>query len=362
MAFRSYPFDSSGGGEDDWPRFPSHQRVLEYLQRFAADREVVRLVEFDHEVTDLAKVDVGWAVETHHGNVRSTRQFDAVAVCNGHFSVPRIPEIAGAESFPGDRLHSHDYRRPEPFAGMRVAVVGTGSSGFDLAIEIASVADQVVWCGDVFAGIQAFPGVPNVSTAPTPERLTSTGELVTDGQQLPIDVVLWCTGYHYDLSFIEDGIVSGGDAPEPLYQHLMPIGHPTMALIGTPQRIIPFPLFEMQAKWFARLLAGHVSVPDEAEMRRWLETWQQRCRDEGRQPHRFRNLGNDQFDYIDELAAGCGADPLPDWYRPLARETQELRAAHPVDYRDRPLVKSRYPCSGLAPVPVFHSRKGFRRR
>ena len=35
MAFLDFTFDTAGGGQDDWPRFPHHTQVAEYLNRFS---------------------------------------------------------------------------------------------------------------------------------------------------------------------------------------------------------------------------------------------------------------------------------------------------------------------------------------
>jgi hypothetical protein len=43
------------------------------------------------------------------------QDFDAVVVCNGHFSEANLPDVAGMEVFPGQQLHSHNYRTNEPF-------------------------------------------------------------------------------------------------------------------------------------------------------------------------------------------------------------------------------------------------------
>ena len=337
MAFRGYLFDSRGGGDDDWPRFPRHGQVLEYLQRYTAAHDLASVIEFGTEVTSVSETLTGWNVETMCDAGAKADEFGAVAVCNGHFTHSRAPQLAGVEVFPGSVVHSRDYRRPDVFVGKRVAIVGTGSSGFDLSVEIASVAEQVYWCGRDFDGIHPFPGVANLDTVPMPDGLTSDGCLLTAGKRLPIDAVVWCTGFHYDLSLIEDGVVAGIDAPAPLYRHLLPITHPTMALIGIPQRIIPFPLFEIQAKWFGAVLAGDIELPSPDDQEAWVEGWHRHCRDAGREPYQFRNIGEEQFDYIDELAHECGAALLPDWYRPLAYQTQQSRLANPLDYRDRPL-------------------------
>jgi hypothetical protein len=338
MAFRSFPFDSRGSGDDEGQRFPSHRAVLDYLLQFALDRDLFGSIEFETEVTGVNEAPNGWTLETSRRGEVVHHEFEAVAVCNGHFSVPRPIEIEGAAAFPGWVKHSREYRRPDPYQGMSVAVVGAGSSGLDLSVEIAAVAERVYWCGKDFDKIRDFPGMANLSTAPMPDALTAEGDLSTAGVELAIDGVLLCTGFNYDLPFIDEGVVAGRDAPAPLYQHMLPIGHPTMALIGIPQRIIPFPLFEMQAAWFAAVLSGDVILANVDEMWSWLEAWHEQCRRDGRDGHQFRNIGEEQFDYIDELARECGAALLPDWYRPLAQETQQNRLANPLDYRDRPLA------------------------
>jgi Flavin-binding monooxygenase-like len=46
-----------------------------------------------------------------------TEVFDAVVVCNGHYTEPNVPSVSGMESFPGLQMHAHNYRSPEQFAG-----------------------------------------------------------------------------------------------------------------------------------------------------------------------------------------------------------------------------------------------------
>ncbi len=337
MAFRSYPFDSSGGGDDAWPRFPSHECVLEYLRGYADHNGIASITEFETEVTGLTQKGDSWTVTTRRRGVAQSREYSSVVVCNGHFSVPRQLVLEGSDSFPGIWTHSRDYRRPDRFTGMRVAVVGTGSSGFDLAVEISTVADEVYWCGRDFTSIQPYDGVRGVFTAPLPDSVDGD-RLSMAGSSRAVDAVICCTGFHYDLQFVDPAVVTGVDAPTPLYRHLIPVDHPTMALIGIPQRIIPFPLFEMQAAWFGAVLTGRVVLPSRRERQAWFDDWQRQCRAGGREPYQARNLGAEQFDYIDDLARECGSDPLPGWYRPLAQATQDSRLAHPLDFREQPIA------------------------
>ncbi|MEM8768050.1 MAG: FAD-dependent oxidoreductase [Pseudomonadota bacterium] len=87
MAFDNYPFDSRGGGEDTWPRFPGHSEVLEYLKRFAYERNLLERIRYDTPVEQVRQSGPGWLV--------NYEPFDAVAVCNGHFSKPKVPALEG---------------------------------------------------------------------------------------------------------------------------------------------------------------------------------------------------------------------------------------------------------------------------
>jgi|SRR5690625_573024 len=45
--------------------------------------------------------------------------------------------------FPGEVVHAADYRNPGPLAGRRVLVVGTGSTGMEIAHELTGHSQQV---------------------------------------------------------------------------------------------------------------------------------------------------------------------------------------------------------------------------
>ena len=72
-----------------------------------------------------------------------TATYDALVVCNGHYSAPRCPDVKGSDAFPGQVMHSHNYRENEAFRGQTVVLVGASASGEDICREIAEVADKV---------------------------------------------------------------------------------------------------------------------------------------------------------------------------------------------------------------------------
>ena len=81
--------------------------------------------------------------DTQTDALSQTAIYDALVVCNGHYSAPRCPEVSGSEAFPGTVMHSHNYRTNEAYRGQTVVLVGASASGDDICREIAEVADKV---------------------------------------------------------------------------------------------------------------------------------------------------------------------------------------------------------------------------
>ena len=333
MAFEDYTFDSAGGGDDRWPRYPHHGRVLEYLRRFALDTGVVEAVRFGHRVERVERRSkrTGWRVDGE--------MFDAVAVCNGHFSEPHIPDLPGLADFPGVALHSHNYRRPDSFAGSRVVVLGSSVSGGDLTREIAGVA-EVFFSGRVFEqsrplGEQSGP----IRRCPPIARLDGGDAVLVNGERIAgVDAVVFCTGYRYrfpflprDLAPVDDNWVRG------LYRQLVSVEQPSLAFVGLPFRIVPFPLFQRQARWFARALARRFPLPSLAERRREHGDEINRLRRAGIPKRHFHRLDDGQFGYLNQLAAQCVDEPVPGWFVALWREHHANALRHPRDYRARSL-------------------------
>src|SRR6185436_20508391 len=102
--------------------------------------------QFLTQVEEVAPTDDGrWRVRTRpvDGGAATEAVYDAVVCASGLFGPPAMPSPPGAEAFEGRVMHSAAYKGPEAFAGQRVLVVGVGSSGADLAVEVSDAAQQV---------------------------------------------------------------------------------------------------------------------------------------------------------------------------------------------------------------------------
>ncbi|MDQ1249699.1 MAG: hypothetical protein QG597_4075, partial [Actinomycetota bacterium] len=140
---------------EQWPDYPSHELIAQYLQKYADDQALTARITFRTEVVAVTPLPGpglpgaglpgahGWSVTTrdldtdeHH-----TRTYRDVLVANGHHSVPNQPAFPG--EFTGQAFHAHDYEEPSVFADKDVVVVGVGNSGMDIACDAAKVARRV---------------------------------------------------------------------------------------------------------------------------------------------------------------------------------------------------------------------------
>lgn len=333
MAFECFTFDSAGGGDDAWARYPHHSQVQTYLARFANHFGLTPHIRYSTEVTRLTPTaDRRWLV-----SAGGTEQiYDQAIVCNGHYTRPRVPALKGAANFTGQRLHSKNYREPAPFAGLRVALWGAAASGVDISREIATVAAATYWCGDRFED-RMPPVVPEpgkVHTSRSPDRFMDPNALAFGKQRVEIDVFVYCTGYHYSHDFLDPAIVSIDDNHVgPLYRDIVSPAYPTLGFIGLPYLVIPFPLCEVQARYLAAMWFGAAALPAESQMLEWCASRDADNQRAGVRLRHYHRLAEAQFDYMAELLAEAGLPALPAWRQALADATNRLRTERPDVFR-----------------------------
>lgn len=153
--------DFSDGNERE-PKFWTAEEYLKYLHGFAVKHDLLKHVNFRHEVQEVRKdAKTGeWHVTVLGGRpvkgvercdaipedtsaVPRTIEFDGVCVCSGTNNFSSLPHFPGQENFKGEIIHSSHYSSPEKFEGKRVLVIGSGESGSDITNEISKVADKV---------------------------------------------------------------------------------------------------------------------------------------------------------------------------------------------------------------------------
>ncbi|MGP3924944.1 NAD(P)-binding domain-containing protein [Streptomyces sp. 8N616] len=172
-------------------------------------------------------------VETSAGSWATRALINAT----GTWDRPFWPRYPGQETFRGRQLHTAQYREPQDFAGLRVIVVGGGTSAVQHLMEIAEVAAETTWVtrrppafregpfdedrgraavalvdervrsGLPPQSVVSVTGLPMTEAMrqarergvldrlPMFERITPEGAVWADGRTVAADAILWATGF-----------------------------------------------------------------------------------------------------------------------------------------------------------------------
>ena len=132
-----------------YPRYPSRAQVLEYLEGYAVHFEL--RPRFGCEVRSIRRDGAAWRIDT----AQQVLSAPVVIVATGWADFPNIPKWPGSQAYRGTVVHSSGYRDPRPYAGARVLVVGFGSSGGEIALDLAEAGTDVTMA--VRGPVQVLP-------------------------------------------------------------------------------------------------------------------------------------------------------------------------------------------------------------
>ncbi len=119
-----------------WTRSFSPQPEFQaYLQSVARESGTLDRFRFGTTVEQAAWDDEErtWTVTTSAGTVSA----DVLVTGSGGLSEPKLPGIAGIDSFTGEVFHSSRWNHDYDLTGKRVAVIGTGASAIQIVPAIA---------------------------------------------------------------------------------------------------------------------------------------------------------------------------------------------------------------------------------
>lgn len=218
--------------------FPSKDQVADHQERYAAWRGLA--IRLGTGVSRVARTRDGFVADTVAGPISARH----VVVATGVFHDPRVPPWAGDLGPQVVQLHSTAYRRPGDVPGEHIAVVGTGASGCEIALDLADSRRVTLAAGSRrppappwfysvtawrVAGLRDRYLRDRDLPLPWPLRAgryepralgraeregriaivpravgASGGALVcADGRRVPVDTVIWATGYRPDFGWIE---------------------------------------------------------------------------------------------------------------------------------------------------------------
>lgn len=113
-----------------WPRYPSRDQVVEYLDRYRSVHGIEP--HYGERVSKLERRDGSWVATATSAEWRARN----VIIATGANRVPVRPSWPGLDDFTGDVLHSSEYRNGAAWKGRNVLVVGFGNSACEQAIDL----------------------------------------------------------------------------------------------------------------------------------------------------------------------------------------------------------------------------------
>lgn len=141
-----YSYSFSPELEQEWrwsERYATQPEILRYIDHVADRFDLRKDICLNTRMTN-ARYDEGaarWIVAAEDG-----RQWSApyLVMCVGQLSTTKRPDYPGQSSFKGEIIHSGIWPKHEvDYAGKRVAIIGTGSSGMQMTPVIAATAKHL---------------------------------------------------------------------------------------------------------------------------------------------------------------------------------------------------------------------------
>lgn len=185
--------------------------------------------------------------------------------------------------------------------------MGASVSGADIAYDLASSnltsgPVHAIVLGHTFNpyfGDVAFDH-PNIHKCPSIARVdpVTRGVHLVDGTVLSeVDHLIFGTGYTWSLPFLSDVLSVRNNRVPGLYQHVVWREDPTLLFVGGVGAGLTFKIFEWQAVYAARLLAGRGRLPSVEEMKAWED---ERVRSKGDGP-KFLTIHPDFEEYFEAV-------------------------------------------------------------
>jgi putative flavoprotein involved in K+ transport len=233
-----YPFPAPRG------TFPSKDDMARYLTEYSGKFNLP--VRNGEKAELLSARQPGFEISTSKGKLRC----ENVIIATGTNPVPHIPGFAADVDKKIHQIHSSQYVNPDGLPEGKVLVVGAGTSGMEIAIELAGTRQTMISGQPTFhipdplfryTGNFYWWFINNVMTVSTPIGRKAKKKIIKggaplikvsardlipagvrrvprvvgvedgnpklgDGQTIPVSTIVWATGFKPDFSWIDPDI------------------------------------------------------------------------------------------------------------------------------------------------------------
>ena len=149
----SFSYQFSFEQRPDWSRtYARGQELKSYAEHCADKYGITPKIRFNTKVEAATFDDAQdlWRLDLDSGE-HVTARF--LINAGGVLTTPKLPDIAGVDSFDGVTIHTARWDHSQDLTGKRVAIIGTGASAVQVIPEIAPKVEQLtvyqrtpIWC------------------------------------------------------------------------------------------------------------------------------------------------------------------------------------------------------------------------
>lgn len=264
---------------------------------------------------------------------KETSEFDYVIVATGHFSDSTLPDqVDGLSSFPGEVIHSHDFRDARNYIGQNVLIVGGRYSAEDIASQLYKYGANSVSCSVRSKGMD-FKWPDEIKIYPLIDAIDGNKVTFIDKRSVIVDSIIFCTGYKLSYSFLPDELQIKGKNPlypKGLYKNCVWIDNPKLIYMGMQDHYYAYNMFDVFATFVADYITGKYELPSKKKMIENANYW----------TDREQKLTNDheeidfQTDYIKDVANLVNY-PHPVDCADMFHEWEHHKDEDIMTYRDR---------------------------
>ncbi len=122
-----------------WPRYIPKDKVANWFESYVESMELNFWTETEFSGGIYDEVSGTWSVELERGGgERRIVKPQHIVMATGVSGVPNLPNIPSLKDFVGTVQHSSDYDAAPTWMGKKALVIGSGTSGHDIAQDLYS--------------------------------------------------------------------------------------------------------------------------------------------------------------------------------------------------------------------------------
>jgi cation diffusion facilitator CzcD-associated flavoprotein CzcO len=294
--FSTSAYKAIGNGRPIDP-FLRDFELRSHIQNYVSEHDLEKHIKFNTEVVKAVKKGDKWLLTLKYEDKDTDKkefylkEFDAIVVANGSYTLPYIPQIEGLkeyeEAHPGSILHSKFFRDYEDYRNQKIIILGSSVSGLALSQYLKPLAKEFIlsrknrkeildWMNDIIYSKEVTVKSPIKRFIPSSKEIW-----FDDGTRAKdFDKILLATGYYPYYPFFEKGFLSLSVPPEKkgpannsriknLYYNIFKIDDPTLAFVGLIKTSQLFTGFESQSAAVAGIWSNAKQLPSLKEQYDW---------------------------------------------------------------------------------------------